>query len=147
VAKRAGFLLNDGSIVDLDGVSDLEFKVAIQNNLYAVIYHRNHLPVISASKLEKVDGVYHYDFSDDISKAYGNSLAHKELMPGICGMIAGDAEANGTIDDSDILNTWKNQAGEKGYKQADFNLNKEVNNADKNNYWLPNTGAEGQVPE
>jgi C1A family cysteine protease len=147
VAKRAGFLLNDGTIVDLDGVSDLEFKMSVHNNLYVVIYHRNHLPVMSASNLQKIGGVYHYDFSDDISNAYGNSPAQKELMPGIYGMIAGDAEANGTIDDSDILNTWKNQAGEKGYKQADFNLNKEVSNADKNNYWLLNEGAEKQVPD
>ena len=95
VAKRAGFLLSDGSIVDLDGISNLEFNVAIKNNLFAVIYHRNHLPVMSAIALQKTDELFLYDFTDDILKSFGNTLAHKELIPGVYGMIAGDAEASG----------------------------------------------------
>ncbi len=147
VGTRAGFLLSDGTITDLDGVSELDFMTSIKDNLYTVIYHRNHLPVMTSSPLEKMNEVYSYNFSENILKAYGGSSAHKELIPGICGMIAGDAEASGTIDDSDILNTWSIQAGENGYKQADFNLNKEVNNSDKDDYWVPNEGASEQVPD
>ena len=147
VARRAGFLLKNGSITDLDGVSELEFETTIKNNLYSVVYHRNHLPIISATNLEKINGTYYYNYSDDISKAYGNSLAHKELIPGIFGMIAGDAESSGMINDSDIFNGWNLEAGENGYKQADFNLNKEVNNSDKDDYWIPNEGAAEQVPD
>ncbi len=43
VETVAGFLLKDGSIVGLDGVSPLPFNVIITNNAYFVIIHRNHL--------------------------------------------------------------------------------------------------------
>jgi len=147
VARRAGLLLSNGTITDLDGISPLEFKLTIRENLYVVIYHRNHLPVISAQALQKEDGLYSYDFSDGVTKALGEALAQKELTSGVYGMIAGDAEASGLINDSDIDSYWQNQAGQQGYKQADFNLNKEVNNSDKADYWWPNEGSSKQVPD
>lgn len=47
VACRAGFLLGDGSIVDLDGTSPLAFAVD-QGSYYVVVEHRNHLPIMSS---------------------------------------------------------------------------------------------------
>jgi len=46
--SRAGFLLKDGKIVDLDGTSPLHFKVN-GDTYYIVVKHRNHLSVMSAS--------------------------------------------------------------------------------------------------
>ncbi|MCB0752560.1 MAG: hypothetical protein KDC52_13905, partial [Ignavibacteriae bacterium] len=51
VSSRACFLKSDGSIVDLDGTSDVEFTNLDPNidEYYVVVHHRNHLPVMSAA--------------------------------------------------------------------------------------------------
>ena len=48
VTSRAGFLLDTGEIVDLDGVSPLKFIVE-SNSYWFVVHHRNHLPIMSSS--------------------------------------------------------------------------------------------------
>lgn len=50
IARRAGFLLSDGSIVDLDGSSPIAFA-AEMGNYYVVVEHRNHLPIMSSQKV------------------------------------------------------------------------------------------------
>lgn len=50
VARRAGFILIDGTIVDLDGQNPLTFTVN-PGNYYLVIEHRNHLSIMSSQKL------------------------------------------------------------------------------------------------
>ncbi len=50
VTQKTGFLKSDGNIVDLDGVSSLSFAVE-EDNYYIVVEHRNHLPVMSATKI------------------------------------------------------------------------------------------------
>ena len=47
-------------------------------------------------------------------------------------MIAGDINADGVINSSDISVDWILQVGRKGYYQADINLNSNVDNSDKN---------------
>jgi len=49
VESRAGFLLNTGDIVDLDGTSPLSFSTNISSTLYFVVYQRNHLPIMTAN--------------------------------------------------------------------------------------------------
>lgn len=45
--RQAAFLLSNGKIVDLDGVSLLSTNYSLNNNLFVVIWHRNHLPILS----------------------------------------------------------------------------------------------------
>ncbi len=52
VKKRAAFVRADGKIVDLDGVSKVSFSGVPNGNYYIVVYHRNHLPVMSASAVQ-----------------------------------------------------------------------------------------------
>jgi len=54
-AKRAGFIKNDGTIVDLDGTSNLEFQNLNPADYYIVIYHRNHLSAMSANAVQFVE--------------------------------------------------------------------------------------------
>ncbi len=49
VERTAAFILNDGSIVDLDGFSTMEFHQQIVQNMFVVVRHRNHLDVISSA--------------------------------------------------------------------------------------------------
>ncbi len=51
VYTRGAFLKQDGSIVDLDGLSDLSFYDIPTGDYYIVVYHRNHLPVLSSNTI------------------------------------------------------------------------------------------------
>ncbi len=55
--------------------------------------------------------------------------------------------ANGIINSNDKTDVWKLQAGEEGYKEGDFNLNKQVSNPDKNQIWKPNLNSSSQIPQ
>ena len=68
ISRKAAFLLKNGSVVDLNGTSLLHFTNTISNQLFVVVYHRNHIPVISANALVKVGGVYSYDFSSAVDR-------------------------------------------------------------------------------
>jgi len=146
IYRRAAFLKKDGKIVDVDGVNNLTLGNSNMNDLYAVICHRNHLCIMSSNPLTKNGGLYNYDFTNSSSQVFGGILGHKELVPGIWGLISGDGDANGNVNNIDKLEVWKPQSGSSGYKSGDFNLNGQVDNADKINYWKPNTGRSSQTP-
>ncbi|MBN1340882.1 MAG: hypothetical protein JXA03_16260 [Bacteroidales bacterium] len=147
VARQAAFLLNDGSVVTLDGYSLPIFTCSPVNSLFAVIWHRNHLGIMSANPLLESGGIYSYDFTTGSGQVYGGGNAHKQLAPGIWGMIGADGNTDGQINNSDKIDVWSPQAGLNGYHSGDFNLDAQVNNTDKNELWTPNTGLGGQVPQ
>jgi hypothetical protein len=140
IAIEAGFLLKNGSIVDLDGSSKLRFDVAVTNNLFAVVYHRNHLGIMSASPLAKIGNYYVYNFTTGMGQVYGDFNGHKEVAPGIWGMISGDANADGEIDNQDKNDNWKIQMGLSGYYTGDFDMNGQIEMVDKTSKWKSNTG-------
>jgi len=146
IARQAAFILNDGSIVGMDGSSILSFNSSIIHQLFAVIWHRNHLGILSANALSGLGNVYIYDFTTGADKAYGIN-AQKYLSIGIYGMISGDVDASGFIDQDDKSIYWEPSAGTTGYKNSDLNLNTEVDNIDKDDFWVPNLGSESHVPE
>jgi len=147
IARQAAFILNDGSIVGLDGVSNLEFSVSISQNLYVVVWHRNHLGIMSNNALTPAGGTYTYDFSSAVNQVYGAMNGHKQLTTGTWGMMSGDGNHNGLIDNGDKASSWENQAGTKGYICSDYNLDGESNNIDKDEFWFPNITEESQVPD
>ena len=148
IAQQAAFLLNDGSVVGLDGIGNQQFNnLTIQQSLFVVIWHRNHLGIMSASPLSETSGVYTYDFTTGANQAYGGSLGHKEIGAGIWGMIGGDGDANSQIGNADKNDVWSVQAGTSGYLSGDFTMDVQVNNSDKNDVWAPNSGKGGQVPD
>jgi hypothetical protein len=146
VAQQAAFVNTLGEVISYDGNSVLTFDVAISDNLFVVVHHRNHLSVLSANPVTETGGVYTYDFSTAAGKAYGGSSGHKEIATGIWGMFAADGNSDGVVNDIDKSSGWENQAGEQGYLNNDYNLDKESNNIDKDEYWLPNINAASQVP-
>ena len=143
---QAGLLLSNGTIVATDGVNPLSFNVNITQDLFVVIYHRNHLGVISNFPLTEVGGVYSYDFSVSENQAYGGINAHKQLEPGVWGMVSGDGDANAFIQIVDKNEAWLIELGLSGYLGGDFDMNSIGQITDKNESWLPNLGTGGQVP-
>ncbi|MEZ5196399.1 MAG: hypothetical protein R2764_08365 [Bacteroidales bacterium] len=147
VSRQAAFLFRNGQISDLDGNSLLDFYISPIDNLFVVIYHLNHLPIISSQALTMNDQrVYEYNFTESENSAFGGNLAQKELEPGVWGMFAGDGNADGEVSQNDKDATWTPFSGFMGYFRGDFNLSSNVNNVDKNDFWLPNNGQGSQVP-
>ena len=99
---------------------------------------------MSANPLTESGCIYSYDFTTPAGQAYGTN-AQKDLGSSIYGMIAGDANADGDINSGDKT-IWTKQAGTKGYNSADFDMNGQVDNPDKNEMWVPNVGEASQVP-
>ena len=48
VSKRAALLRNDGVLLDLDGSVDIDFSGVSPGDYYIVVFHRNHLQIISS---------------------------------------------------------------------------------------------------
>ena len=143
---QAAFILNNGSVVGLDGSSVLQFTASISNDPYVVVWHRNHLGVLSATSPVETGGVYTYDFSTTMAQAYGGGLGYKLIDTGIYGMAGGDAYGDGVIDATDKA-LWTGQAGTKGYKASDLDMDSQVNNIDKNDLMIENQDLSSQVPD
>ncbi|MCD4735650.1 MAG: hypothetical protein K8R53_06370, partial [Bacteroidales bacterium] len=145
--SKAGYLLNYGKVTGLDGSRNLKFYTTPDYDLYAIVWHRNHIGVMSAYSITKTGGIYTHDFSSGSGQVYGGINGHKEVATGVWGMIGGDGDGNGQVNNGDKNDIWAIQAGTGGYKQGDFDMNSQVNNGDKNDIWIPNTGLGGQVPD
>lgn len=144
-AMQAAFLLKNRSVVGGDGTSWLEFSGSLTQNLFVVVWHRNHLGVMSAVPLVKAGGIYSYDFTVGAGQAYGTD-AQIEIASGVWGMNTGDGNGDGTINLSDKT-VWNNDGAKSGYRAADYDMNGRVNNQDKNDIWYVKQGIQCQVPQ
>ncbi|MBC8488731.1 MAG: hypothetical protein H8D45_22130 [Bacteroidetes bacterium] len=147
IATQAAFILDNGSVVGLNGSSVLQFPAAsFSQNLYAIVWHRNHLGILSANGITESGGVYDYNFSTAITQVYNGGLGYKEIATSVYGMVGGDSNADGDINAADKI-LWTNDAGTKGYKATDNNMDVQVSNQDKNDTWSENGSYSSQVPE
>lgn len=146
IAMQAGFVLNDGTIVGHETLTPIRFDMVVEDDMYVVIKHRNHLGIMSSVPLVKSGGIYTYDFTSSATKAYGFN-SQVEVITGKWAMPAGDGDANGTVDVDDKISFWKVSAGKAGYLLGDFNMDGQVNNSDKIDIWIHNSGLNCMVPE
>ena len=54
---------------------------------------------------------------------------------------------SGDVANPDINNVWTIQTGIAGYLENDYNLNINVSNQDKNDYWFKNNGEATYIPD
>jgi hypothetical protein len=145
VDEKAAFILKDGSVHATDGSSLMKFYVSFANNPYLVVWHRNHLGILTANPLNMIGvGLYQYDFTSGLGQAYLNG--QKDLGGGIYGMMGGDGQSDGSVDANDQTNVWAPAAGTTGYHMGDYNMDSQVENKDKNDVWYPNVGSGTHVP-
>jgi len=139
-ARQAAFLFKNGSIKGIDGINFPQFSNSINSQLFVVVWHRNHLGVLSSYPLAETDGVYTYDFSLSENQVYGGAVAHKELSGGVWGMIGGDGNCDAQITEQDKADAWTLKAGEALYDFGDFNLDGSIDNKDKDDILILNLG-------
>jgi hypothetical protein len=140
IAQQAGFVLKNGYIVSVDGYSIMVFDVLPTQNIFAVVYHRNHLGIQSAAPMNQLGNVYNFDFTAGENQVYGLGHAHKQLAVDVWGMVVGDANADGEIDNKDKNDYWETQLSGNGYYLGDFDMDGVVDMDDKNNKWEINSG-------
>ena len=118
-----------------------------EGDYYIVIKHRNHLSVMSDETVHLTNIITTlYDFTTSSDQFYGGGVGAKDLGSGVWGMIAGDGNGNGQVQNNDSEDIWKPDNGTSGYKNSDFNMNGQVQNNDNEDYWKPNNGRGSQVP-
>lgn len=145
-ATRAAFLMSDGSIADLNGLSPLYFEIPA-DDYYIVVSHRNHLSIMSAATVSLSNGSTLYDFTSGQAQAYGSSPMIA-VGGGNYAMIAGDGDSSGSITTADRESVWRLQNGtEVQYaKMGDYNLDGGVDVLDINLIWRNNNGEVTEVP-
>lgn len=187
IARKPGFVLSNGRVVDAAAYQrrssedqalclavgsatpleddntcpDLVFEgIAISNNLYVVVRHRNHLDVMSASPVAATEDTYMYDFStgEDAAWNRGQKVIFGQLarrrIPGVAMMFAGDTTYGAgdrnvirlITDYQDVIRT--GVIGQAGYLESDVNMDGTVSLTDDLlDILLSNVGATSQVPQ
>jgi len=142
VETKAGILLTNGNIVDVDGNSLTFASLTAGESYYFCIRHRNHLDVFTANPSIAASDMF-YDFTTSPDQALG-SFQQKVFVDGKAMMHAGDFNQDGTIQVSDY-DAWKaNPAQIDVYVPTDGNLDGVVQNTDAD-AWYPNKAKLGVV--
>ena len=144
------FLLDDGTVVDVNGNPKLAFFLTGGMQYYVVVQHRNHLEIMSAQPVA---------FSTDpqtatvgdltlLNSVYGGNVRGVYAVePTVLALCSGDADQDGIVGPVDARIYWRLEAGMlHGYYVADFNLDGNVQPNDRNFYWRTASGKISQVP-
>jgi len=142
VQQKAAILLDNGDIVDTDGVSSLLFtQLNASLNYHILIRHRNHLDIISNNTVSGT-GTVNYDFTIGVATAFGTQQLKQ--VGGIYAMHAADYTIDGVIQISDF-SIWKlTPAILQVYHTNDGNLDGTVQTTDYD-LWVPNGAKLGPV--
>jgi hypothetical protein len=150
VATRAALVQRDGDVVDVDGVSAVEFVNRTAGNYYVVATHRNHLGIMSeigvalAATPNTVDFTGAYDgYGNNAQKAIGNLNALWAGNANQTGITHRNLIFSGANNDpdgvkNDVLTAAANAASDfsfvpTGYHLGDTNLDGDVKYQGPNN--------------
>jgi hypothetical protein len=159
---RAGLLMQNGWIKDMDGTSNLAMPAAFAGQSYwVVVVHRNHLGVLSNGSQYFQGCTTTFDFTTAMSQAYSpNSTLYPPMKQfgSVYALWAADPTGyNGTypsgsftaIGDGGVNATdwqyWYTKNGLLGYFTSDMNLDSSTDSYDTNTYWAPNNGKMSQA--
>lgn len=126
--RRAAFVKSNGSVVDLDGVSEVKLPI-ISGNYFIVLGHRNHIPVMSTLPEALNTSSALYDFTTGLNKYYLGQAA--DLGSGYFGLYAGDANETFIVSSADY-NVVTSNLLMTDYNQGDINMSAVVSASDYN---------------
>lgn len=135
IGRKAVFLLNDGTLADLNGLAIPLVTLNKQGASYIVVRHRNHLGVLSLSKPSNAVGTFSNDFSI-LANAYKDPLAASDplsplLSSALVGLWAGNANTSNSINAADVsVIKTAIAASASGYLLTDINLSNSINASD-----------------
>ncbi|MFN3529223.1 MAG: hypothetical protein ACK417_04795 [Bacteroidia bacterium] len=148
--RALAFINENGELLDTAGNLGVVVPTDSNGQFYAAIYHRTHIPVMTATMptapVDQENGSYTYDFTDAQSKAYGTE-ALAEVGSNIWALYAGRVE-NTTpfvIDTPDRDFSWE-ERNKLGYEPADAALEGLVDATDRTLSWN-NRQRSSQIPE
>ncbi len=144
VNQAAGVLLEDGTI---ELLNPMRVSGSI-TQVYVMVEHRNHLPILSSIKVPIVNNELAYDFT--LSNSFEGGAAGQKNINGVWMMYAGNVDqsnpAGYEITAADRI-IWDNENGMFNiYSGADFNLDRDITGADRI-LWQSNNGTFSNVPK
>ncbi|PIA79373.1 hypothetical protein BFR04_00540 [Gaetbulibacter sp. 4G1] len=139
VSSRSALLQRDGDIVDIDGVSTSVIFSEVPGAYYLVVTHRNHLGIRSANTYNLSSTTTTINLSTSSNSVAGGTNAIIDLGNGKFGLIGGDFDANGQVQNTDLSGV-RPVLGQSQYSAGDLDMNSQVQNTDINNLLNPNTG-------
>lgn len=148
--SSAGFLLDNGTVVGIDGVTPITVPITKQGNSFVVVRHRNHLGVLSNVIASNAAGTFTNDFSA-LANVYKPSGAPSDPLTLLSGSVKyglwpGDVNKNGVVNSTDITAVKAAiSSSSSGYQLTDVNLNGGINSTDitltKNTISLSGSGS------
>lgn len=129
VATRAALLLQNGRVVDLDGISPVSFSVAA-GNYQVSVRHRNHLGIMANNAYQLSSTPTTVDFN--LVGLYGTEPV--TTVGGTRLLWMGDANSDAIVNAADRSMTW-NLRNTFVYQGADINLNGVTDASDRSDTW------------
>lgn len=141
IETHAAFLMQDGTLQDIDGNSGVKFACLLENqDYYFCIRHQNHLDILTANPIDPTTTTF-YDLTNDAAQAFGNNQL-KQSEDGRYVLYTGDYTQDGIIQVSDY-DAWKtNPAQLNIYSPLDGTLDGVIQVTDYD-VWLPNKAKIG----
>jgi hypothetical protein len=111
IGRKAAFLLNNGTILDLDGVTPLSISISKQGaGNFIVVRHRNHLSAMSVARASNISGDFTNNFAV-LNNVYQKPTATSDAVillstsgagSSLYGLWQGDVGANGIVTTQDL---------------------------------------------
>ena len=115
---RVGSFTNQ--ILAINGKCEVTIPLTYNSNYYIVIKHQNSIKTWSTLPVSFSLSIINYDFTNSISKAYGNNLI--QIATGKYAIYTGDVNQDGLVDGSDMSDTEiENNNFTTGYVVTDVN--------------------------
>ena len=147
ICTEAAWLLKDGTVMFPNGCN---CSLNIGDEVYIVVEHRNHLPIMTPTAQTVTSGGVSFDFRNQQSFLTFTGDGQKLVETGVYAMFAANGDQTSTIGSRTDANatdesiwTGNNSVGD-AYNVGDYNLDGDVN-ANDESLWLDNTGKSSDV--
>ena len=132
IAEKAAFVTRDGDLMDLNGQMGVAIDPGTATSFYLAICHRNHLDVMSAMSVTRAQHIS-FDFTTlnnlYVDAAITNPPAVQLDQTGVFGLMKGDSDENGAINQQDVSRV-VSAYFTRGNQSTDIDLNGLTNAAD-----------------